>query len=321
MITTSINHAIEALIKGDLIGLPTETVYGLAANCFDEKAIKKIYQLKNRPANNPLIVHVKNIEAVRELVKEIPMIAEKLIQHFWPGPLTVLLSKSNKISDLVTSFSPLVALRSPDHPVALELLNRLDFPLVAPSANPFMSVSPTTAGHVYSYFGEEIPVILEGGSCKKGIESTIVGFENNEIIIYREGIITEKDIKIIMNEVKINKIKNKKVSHPGMYKRHYAPNTPLIISQSISADVIKYQEKKVAVLSYLPLDNIKCFYKDSLTLLGSLEEAAQNLYARLIEMDNSGAELIVTELLPETGLGIAINEKLRKASTSLENEF
>ena len=149
----------------------------------------------------------------------------------------------------------------------------------------------------------------------------MVGFEENEIIIYREGIITEEEIIATIPKVKINKIKNKKVSHPGMYKRHYAPNTPLIISQNISAEVMKYQEKKVAVLSYLPLNNIKCFYKDSLTSSGLLEEAAQNLYARIIEMDNSGAELIVTELLPDTGLGIAINEKLRKASTSLENEF
>lgn len=318
MITTSIDIAVEVLKNGKVIGLPTETVYGLAANCFNEKAIRKIYQLKNRPADNPLIVHVKDVDAVRALVSDIPDIALQLMQNFWPGPLTVLLPKSNLISEIVTSNSPFVALRSPDHPMALELLNRLDFPLVAPSANPFMSVSPTTAYHVYSYFGEEIPVILDGGSCQKGIESTIVGFENNEIIIYREGIITEDDIKIIMNEVKINKIKNKKISHPGMYKRHYAPKTPLIISETIPEDLKKYGERKIAVLSYMPLENINCFCKAVLSVSGSLEEAAQNLYANMILMDNSGADLILTELLPETALGIAINEKLRKASTPQE---
>jgi L-threonylcarbamoyladenylate synthase len=318
MITRSIDSAVKVLKKGKVIGLPTETVYGLAANCFDEKAIRKIYELKNRPADNPLIVHVKDVNAVRELVGEIPDIALRLMHHFWPGPLTVLLPKSHKISDLVTSSSPLVALRSPDHPMALELLNRLDFPLVAPSANPFMSVSPTCAGHVYSYFGEEIPVILDGGNCLKGIESTIVGFENNEIIIYREGIITEDDIKIRMNGIKINKIKNKHISHPGKYKRHYAPKTPLIISENIPEDLKKYRDKKIAVLAYMPLENIDCFCNAILSLSGSLEEAAQNLYATMILMDNSGADLILTELVPETGLGTAINEKLRKASTLQE---
>ncbi len=318
MITTSIDSAVEVLKKGEIIGLPTETVYGLAANCFDEKAIKKIYLLKNRPADNPLIVHIKNTEAARELVTDIPHVALQLMQNFWPGPLTVLLPKSNLISEIVTSNSPYVALRSPDHPMAMELLNRLDFPLVAPSANPFMSVSPTTAQHVYSYFGEEIPVILDGGNCQKGIESTIVGFENNEIVIYREGTLTEQEIRKITQDIPINKINKKKVMHPGMYKRHYAPNTTLIVSSNLEEDIAKYEHKKIAVLSLRPLKTIGTFNHAVLSDTGSLEEAAKNLYAHLIMLDQSGADMILTEFVPEIGIGKAINEKLRKASTTIE---
>jgi L-threonylcarbamoyladenylate synthase len=317
MITTSLESAINALNKGEVIGLPTETVYGLAANCFNEEAVQKIYQIKNRPNDNPLIVHVKNADAIIDLVIEIPEAAKLLMSHYWPGPLTVLLPKSSLISDYITASSPLVALRSPSHPLALRLLNQLNFPLVAPSANPFMSVSPTNAQHVHDYFGDDITVILDGGDCQKGIESTIVGFEKYEIIIYREGTITEEDFKILLGDIKVSKIKNKKVSHPGMYKRHYAPNIPLIISQNIAEDIKRFKNKKIGVLSLTQIENIDCYCKEVLSESGSLEEAAQHLYGHLIKLDKSGADIILTEFLPDIGIGKAINEKLIKASTPL----
>jgi L-threonylcarbamoyladenylate synthase len=318
MITTSIERAASALIKGEVIGLPTETVYGLAANCYNEEAVKKIFELKKRPNDNPLIVHVKDASAVEGLVTSIPEIAKRLMDEFWPGPLTLLLPKSKLISDTVTANSPLVALRSPDHEIAQVLLNTIDFPLVAPSANPFMSVSPTTAQHVSDYFGDNISVILEGGSCKKGIESTIIGFEENEIRIYREGIITREVILNIMNDVTIGKMEEKYVSHPGMYKRHYAPKTPLFLCNDLLTELQKYSNHKIAVLSFIPIEGIDCYRSAVLSEKGSLEEAAKNLYAHLIELDKSGADIILTQLLPEHGIGKAINEKLIKASTPIE---
>jgi L-threonylcarbamoyladenylate synthase len=318
MITTSIEQAASALIKGEVIGLPTETVYGLAANCYNEEAVKKIFELKKRPNDNPLIVHVKDASAVEGLVTSIPEIAKRLMHEFWPGPLTLLLPKSNTISDSVTANSPLVALRSPDHEMALELLKTIDFPLVAPSANPFMSVSPTSAQHVADYFGNKISIILDGGPCNKGIESTIVGFEGNEIIIYREGIITGELILSTLGDVTVRKIDGQNVLHPGMYKRHYAPKTPLIVCKDISVEIQNYSDKKIAVLSFVPIEGIACFRSAVLSEKGSLEEAAQNLYAHLIELDKSGADMIVTQPLPDYGIGKALNEKLNKASTPIE---
>lgn len=318
MITTSIERAVSALIKGEVIGLPTETVYGLAANCYNEEAVKKIFELKKRPNDNPLIVHVKDASAVEGLVTSIPEVAKRLMHEFWPGPLTLLLPKSKLISDTITANSPLVALRSPDHVIALELLNSIDFPLVAPSANPFMSVSPTTAQHVADYFEDNISVVLEGGSCKKGIESTIVGFEGNEIRIYREGIITQEVILNTLNDVTVGKIGEKNVTHPGMYKRHYAPKTPLFLCKDLLAELQRYDHHKIAILSFIPIEGIDCYPSAVLSEKGSLEEAAQNLYAHLIELDKSGADIILTQLLPDHGIGKALNEKLIKASTPIE---
>jgi len=194
MITTDLAAAVEALTAHQIIAIPTETVYGLAGNAFSEEAIAKIFKLKKRPLYNPLIVHIKSVDFLTKVAQEIPEVALVLAKAFWPGPLTLVLKKRSIIPDIVTAGKDTVAIRVPNHPMTSQLLNELDFPLAAPSANPFGSISPTTAHHVSHYFSEELDVILDGGTCERGIESTIIGFENDLPIVYRLGVITLKII-------------------------------------------------------------------------------------------------------------------------------
>jgi L-threonylcarbamoyladenylate synthase len=185
--TTNIATAAQALIKDEIIAIPTETVYGLAGNAYSENALKKIFELKKRPFYNPLIVHIKSTQFLDMVATDIPDMARKLAEEFWPGSLTLVLKKQSHIPDIVTAGKETVAVRVPNHPVALALLEKLEFPLAAPSANPFGSISPTTAMHVSNYFKENLEIILDGGACQNGIESTIIGFENNQPILYRHG--------------------------------------------------------------------------------------------------------------------------------------
>ena len=175
-----INAAVKALENNEIVAIPTETVYGLAGNAYSETAVEKIFALKNRPHFNPLIVHIKSAAVLTSVAKNIPLVALQLADAFWPGPLTLVLEKQEHIPDIVTGGKNTVGVRVPNHPIALELLEQLDFPLAAPSANPFGSISPTTAKHVADYFTDTLTIILDGGSCDKGIESTIIGFENGQ---------------------------------------------------------------------------------------------------------------------------------------------
>jgi len=191
-----IKKAAQLLKDGNVVAIPTETVYGLAANALDENAIRKVFEVKKRPITNPLIVHISGKEELSKYVLDISEIAEKLANHFWPGPLTLLLPKKTIISDFVTASFTNVAIRVPNHPMTLELLKNLPFPLVAPSANPFMYISPTTAQHVVKQLGDKIPYVLDGGICSKGLESTVIGFKNDIPVIYRMGSITLEEISI-----------------------------------------------------------------------------------------------------------------------------
>ena len=177
MITTSLDIAKQKLNDDEIIGIPTETVYGLAGNAYSEIAIKKIFSLKKRPFYNPLIVHIKSAACLSDVASDIPEMAKKMAKEFWPGPLTLILKKQPIISNLITAGKETVAVRVPDHPLTLNLLAQLNFPLAAPSANPFGSISPTSAEHVSNYFKDDLSVVLDGGTCKKGLESTIIGFE------------------------------------------------------------------------------------------------------------------------------------------------
>ena len=188
IISKDISKAVALLNNEELVAIPTETVYGLAGNIYSEKTIKAIFETKQRPFFNPLIVHIPSIDHLEEIVACIPEKAKLLAESFWPGPMTLVLKKKSTIPNVITAGKDTVAVRIPNHPTTLELLNRLDFPLAAPSANPFNRISPTTAQHVEDYFKDKIKMVLDGGACKIGIESTIIGFENEEPVIYFQSL-------------------------------------------------------------------------------------------------------------------------------------
>ena len=316
MITTNIEEAIVALENNNIIALPTETVYGLAGNAFSESAIEKIFALKNRPHYNPLIVHIKSIDYLHLVAKEIPEIALQLASTFWPGPLTLVLKKQDNIPSIVTGEKDTVGVRVPNHPVALELLNKLDFPLAAPSANPFGSISPTTAGHVYNYFADTLDVILDGGPCIKGIESTIIGFENECPVLYRQGSITLEAIEKITGKLKLKvNAGNSAPTAPGMLSRHYAPNTTTILTDNIDVAIEKYLGKRIGILQFKKHSTYPLVSAiETLSAIGDTEEAAKNLYAAMHKLDQQNLDVIIAEKLPAIGLGLAINDKLERAT-------
>jgi L-threonylcarbamoyladenylate synthase len=314
IITTKIDLAVTALQNDDVIGMPTETVYGLAGNAFSEKAVNKIFEVKKRPHFNPLIVHIKNIDYLQEIAEDIPHNAYQLAKAFWPGPLTLLLKKKDIVPNIVTASKSTVAVRIPNHPIALTLLNKLDFPLAAPSANPFTTISSTTAQHVFNYFEKDIDVILDGGECSKGIESTIVGFEDDKVIIYRLGSITEDDLLKVVDNVHIYIGQDDKPIAPGMLLKHYSPKTKTVLLNNIDEQLQLYANKKVGCLLFSKMiekDGIVA--QQVLSATQNLDEAAKNLYAIMHTLDNAQLDIILMELLPYEGIGKAINDRLKRA--------
>ncbi|RTY96887.1 threonylcarbamoyl-AMP synthase [Flavobacterium franklandianum] len=315
MITTDINKAKEILLKNELIAIPTETVYGLAGNAYNETAIKKIFELKKRPFYNPLIIHLKSASCISDVALEIPESALILATTFWPGPLTLVLKKQPHISDLVTAGKETVAIRVPNHPVALALLDQLDFPLAAPSANPFGSISPTNAEHVYNYFGEELNVILDGGECEKGLESTIIGFENNQPVLYRHGSISLEEIENIVGKLGITTNSDTSPNAPGMLSRHYAPKTDTYLTNNISELLKCFEGKKIGLLLFKnTVQNKSIIHQEILSKSGNFNEAAKNLYAAMHRLDQNKLDVIIAERLPDEGLGKTINDKLERAT-------
>ncbi|UUV22743.1 L-threonylcarbamoyladenylate synthase [Paenimyroides aestuarii] len=314
MITKDIQKAIEALQNNELIALPTETVYGLAANAYNETAIKKIFELKKRPLYNPLIVHLHSSEQLKEVAKEIPQRAKILAEKFWPGSLTLVLKKQEHIPDLVTAGKDTVAVRIPQHLVALALLEQLDFPLVAPSANPFGSISPTSAQHVWDYFQDKLPVILDGGNCANGVESTIVGFRGNEAVLYRHGSVSVEEIEQMIGKIETITHNDTTPDAPGMLSKHYAPKTPAVLTENIAAEVAKNAGKKMGILVFRNvLEGKEIVHCETLSPKGDVKEAAKNLYAALHRLDAMDLDIIIAERLPNHGLGITLNDRLSRA--------
>ena len=327
-IGTDLSEVKQLLVQGHPVAIPTETVYGLAANALDPDAVLKIFKAKNRPHFNPLIVHLPNWEAVKKYVTEIPADAEILAQKFSPGPITFLLEKKkldNKqspiiphtsylIPDLVTAGSPKVAIRIPAHPLTRALLAQLDFPLAAPSANPFGYVSPTTAQHVLEGLDGKIPYILNGGHCEIGLESTIVDFDNQQVIIRRKGGVAMEDIELALGKkVLVQTGVEEHPVAPGQMKSHYATATPLYVGRTEELAAL-FANKKIGVIAFgKNMDAVNASYRFQLSAAANLEEAAKNLFSSMREADACGAEVILAEWLPETGLGTAINDRLRRA--------
>jgi L-threonylcarbamoyladenylate synthase len=298
-----IEKAKQILQQSGLVAIPTETVYGLAANALDKDAVLKIFEAKNRPHFDPLIIHTDSLEKVKQFVSGFPEWAEQLAKAFWPGPLTLLLPKNKLIPDLVTSGLPQVAIRMPNHSLTLKLLKSLDFPLAAPSANPFGYISPTKAEHVAAQLEGNVGYILDGGSCEVGLESTIVGFEDGKITVYRLGGLPLEDIEKIagMVEVRINQSSNPKA--PGMLKSHYAPKKPLFIGD-VETFLKENTGKKVGIISLEKLSPSK-----------NLKEAAHNLFSALRDLDRSDVDVIIAEKFSDDFLGRAINDRLQRAAT------
>jgi L-threonylcarbamoyladenylate synthase len=312
IINSDITQAVSLLKKGEVVAIPTETVYGLAANALDTKAVANIFEIKNRPSFDPLIVHIAALAEVEKYASDIHNDAIRLAEIFWPGPLTLLLPKNKIVPDLVTAGLDTVGLRCPDHPMALALLRQLDFPLAAPSANPFGYVSPTSAQHVQDQLGGNIPFVLDGGQCQVGVESTIVGFQHGEVIIHRLGGLSVEEIEAVVGKVKLNLNSSSNPSAPGQLSSHYAPTKKVIVGD-LDNLIKKYYGERIGVLSFQT--HYQAENSFVLSSGGSLTEAARNIFGMLRALDQCPVDFILCEYVPEVGLGRAINDRLRRAGS------
>lgn len=308
------NYAADLLLKGQLVAIPTETVYGLAANALDEKAVLSIFEAKQRPFFDPLIIHVSSLEAAKVYAKFVDERLEKLATTFWPGPLTLLLPKKEIVPALVTSGLEQVAVRVPNHPLTLELLHKINFPLAAPSANPFGYVSPTEPMHVEKQLGDKIKYILDGGYASVGIESTIVGNEDGLLCVFRLGGLAIEEIEKVVGKVELRMNHSSNPKAPGQLKNHYSPKKPLFIGD-LQELTNKYEGKSISVICFgeeiITHSSVEIF---NLSKSKNLNEAALNLFKFLRLADESESELVVCEYLPEEGLGKAINDRLKRAA-------
>ena len=311
MIGTEIEKARELLLQNEVVAIPTETVYGLAGNALSAVAVSKIFEAKNRPHFDPLIVHVGKISDVELYVEEIPRLASDLMGNYWPGAMTILLPKKSCIPDLTTSGLKEVGIRIPNHALTLELLNSLPFPLAAPSANPFGYISPTSAQHVEDQLGEKIPYILNGGNCSVGIESTVLRVQDNEREILRLGGISVEDLQRFTSKILIQQHSSSSPAAPGMLTNHYAPRKPIYVG-NIRELMHSFSSQKIGVLSFK--EDFQIESQRILSKTGNFTEAASNLFAYLRELDQMNIDVILAEYLPNENIGRAINDKLKRAS-------
>jgi L-threonylcarbamoyladenylate synthase len=314
-IGNNIPYAIELLNSNKLVAIPTETVYGLAANAFNENAVLNIYKTKNRPQFNPLIIHSNRIERFEEWGLLIPADVKLLAQHFWPGPITFIIPANHKIPEIVTAGTGAVAIRVPNHPITLDLLAKLNFPLAAPSANPSGFISPTSALHVEQQLGNKIDYILDGGNCKVGVESTIISFLENEPKILRFGGLAIEAIEAVLNKKLATGSNNDKIVAPGMLSKHYAPVHPLQIVENLSESIQLFDKNRVGVISFSEsFAEVPIAHQFVLSKTKDLNEAASNLFAAMRHVDELDLDIILSEKFPNIGLGYAINDRLKRAS-------
>jgi L-threonylcarbamoyladenylate synthase len=317
-IGTDVPHAASILRNGGLVAFATETVYGLGVNALDANAVASVFEVKNRPRFDPLIVHVNDPIWLERLATDVPEEARQLADRFWPGPLSLVLPKANVVPDLVTAGLPTVAVRIPDHPLALDLLRQSDLPVAAPSANPFGCLSPTCAEHVARHLGNRIDYILDGGNCKVGIESTVLKVGNGEPVLLRPGGLPLEEIEAVIGPVTIAAETEKQVSEaqlsPGRLLKHYAPQTKLIIVPDFKS-LTNPQEKSIGLLSLRPItETISATACEVLSQTGDLREAAANFFAAFRRLDAMDLDLIAAMPFPKIGLGHALNDRLQRAA-------
>jgi L-threonylcarbamoyladenylate synthase len=311
----ALDRAAGLLRNGGIVAFPTETVYGLGAAVFNEKAVARVFEVKGRPRFDPLIVHVSSPDYLPLLVGAVPSGAQALIDQFWPGPLTLVLSKAPAVPELVTAGLPTVAVRMPRHPLAIELIARAGTPIAAPSANSFGCTSPTTARHVLDQMAGKVDMVLDGGDCSVGVESTIVSFASDQPVLLRPGGLPVEELEAIVGPLGVvSRESNPAVVAPGMLPRHYAPRTRV--------QVIRRGEfwppnagGRVGVLAFQASPCPASYAAvEILSAAGDLREAAANLFAALRRLDAQGLDLILAQTVPDDGLGLAINDRLARAT-------
>ena len=317
----SLDEAIARLKNGEVVAIPTETVYGLAADASNDAALQQVYAVKQRPADNPLIVHIADAGQVSDWAAEFPPLAQKLAHAFWPGPFTLVLPAKESVSKIVRGNQPTVALRVPNHPVALQLLKQSGLALAAPSANKFTQLSPTTAAHVSAGLGEQIAV-LDGGACKVGIESTIVSVNGDNWRLLRRGMISGAAIEAVAGKPALenqHNLTNDLPKVPGQHLLHYAPKTPIKLFESRAAlvDFAKTSSQKCAALLVGEIGNSDklpgCNY---VNLPDNAEQFAERLYSTLHTMDTQNVELLLIEVPPNAPEWLAILDRLSRAAHS-----
>ncbi len=305
-------RAVAAIRAGRLVGMPTETVYGLAADALNSTAVVRIFQAKGRPSFDPLIVHIADPDWAWQIAKPSPR-AHLLATHCWPGPLTMVLRRQAIVPDVVTSGLETVGIRCPDHPLARELIRTCGTPLAAPSANPFGRISPTTAAHVREQLGDQVEVVLDGGPCRVGIESTVLLVEPTPIILRPGGLTRERLEEILGEPVAVadtaGRAAHLPVQAPGMLASHYAPAKPFRLREPGAAWPT---DPSIGVLAFHQAPDLP--WVETLSPDGDLAQAATGLFAALRRLDAAPVREIVGELVPEQGLGMGINDRLRRAA-------
>jgi L-threonylcarbamoyladenylate synthase len=325
----AIARAAEHLTRGELIGMPTETVYGIAANAMNPGAVAKIFAAKGRPSTNPLIVHLSDASDLGKVISDriersILDQIEKL-SPYWPGPLTLVLPRSKEVPDIVTAGHSTVAVRVPENEIARKLIRQCGFPLAAPSANRSKYVSPTQASHVEQGLGNHVAMILDGGPCEVGIESTIVRLDGDHATLLRPGIITQEDLtdrlQVEVRDVPTVNSESTDLIAPGMMHQHYSPRTPsrLVTANLFTASDAASMPPRCGRIAFEPLPTeitTKYAVVEILSSTGNLAEVARKLFASLRKMDDSDLEMIHIDRCPEHGLGLAIMDRLRRATAS-----
>lgn len=320
-----ISRAAAALREGRLVGMPTETVYGLAGNALDPAVVASIFAVKRRPTFDPLIVHAESMEAAFALAGSVPESARRLAEVFWPGPLTLVLPRRKDLPDLLSAGLETVALRVPAHPVARQLLKECGLPLAAPSANRFGCISPSTAAHVVEEFYDDAQVagVLNAGPCEMGVESTVVGFpEGDRVVVYRLGATPLEELQDRVDHLEWVRVADAEddpalakrgEQSPGMLARHYAPRTPLILLEA--NERVVETDAGTGWLSFQGVPGIEG-PQEVLSPSGDLHQAANRLFACLRKLDRMGLKQIIAWKVPDHGLGAAINDRLSRAAVT-----
>jgi L-threonylcarbamoyladenylate synthase len=315
LVGTDIERAASLLANGGLVAFATETVYGLGANAYDIRAVARIFEVKKRPRFDPLIVHLGDVRWLQDVVSVVSPVAQRLIERFWPGPLTLVFPKTDRIPDLVTAGLTTVGVRMPAHQSTLELLRRAKVPVAAPSANLFGHVSPTTAQHVAEQFSAGIDYICDAGTCTVGVESTILDLSGEQPTLLRPGGLALEALEAEIGPIQVagaTANENAPQPSPGRMLRHYATRTPLMIAEEVQTRP-SFERCGLLTLVAEPRDE-RYAAVEVLSERGDLAEAAANLFAAMRRLDAHGLNVIVARLVPESGLGRAINDRLRRAA-------